>query len=253
MNGGSSGGRQSSGYQEGWGGSSKGDSRGPAGGSKGVSFISAAASIPGYSSMTPAEQLKARMRMLMDVADMQNAAAAAAADDADVGGSAGGAAWTRFVLDKHGALDEDKHAMQQLLDQQVGQAGFAGGDSADVEGEVRAAFIMGTGRAAARRASAKSAAEQAHEDAIFGRGAQPGGYGGRQQQQRDGQAQLAWERPQQAQGGPSSEGPGAAAGADRDGDNAAATAVGLAEGLVAVQQKGLSWRERALAKRQQQL
>jgi hypothetical protein len=201
--------------------------------------------------MTPAEQLKARMRLLMDVADQQHAAAAAAAaDDVELGGggSGGGAGWTRFVLDKHGALDEDKHAMQQLLDQQVGQAGFAGGDSADVDGEMGAAFIMGTGRAAARRASAKSAAEQAHEDAIFGRGGQPGGYGGSsgQQQQGDGQ-QLAWERPQQPQAQrPSNEGPAAVSEAH---GAAAAAAVGLAEGLMAVQQTGLSWRERALAKR----
>jgi hypothetical protein len=71
--------------------------------------------------MTPAEQLKARMRLLMDVADMQNAAAAAAAADEDPGGgaSAGGGGWTRYVLDKHGALDEDKQAMQKLLDEQV--------------------------------------------------------------------------------------------------------------------------------------
>jgi hypothetical protein len=200
--------------------------------------------------MTPAEQLKAHMRLLMDVADQQNAAAAAAADDADAGGSSGGGGgWTRFVLDKHGALDEDKHAMQQLLDQQVGQAGFAGGDSADVEGEVGAAFIMGTGRAAASRATAKSAAELAHEDAIFGRGGQPGGYGRIQQQQHDGQ-QWAWERPQEPQGQSYSKGPGAASG---DHTDAAAAAVGLAEGFMAVQQKGLSWRERALAKRQQQL
>jgi Spy/CpxP family protein refolding chaperone len=73
--------------------------------------------------MTPAEQLKARMRLLMDVADMQNAAAAAAAADEDPGGGAAGTGagggWTRYVLDKHGALDEDKQAMQKLLDEQV--------------------------------------------------------------------------------------------------------------------------------------
>lgn len=202
--------------------------------------------------MTPAEQLRARMRLLMARADKQNAAAAAAAADDD-SAAAGGTVWTRFVLDKHGALDEDKQAMQQLLDQQVGQAGFAGGNSADADTEVGAAFIMGTGRAVARKAAARSAAEQAHEDAIFGGGAAAAVVSGadrrpHQQQQQPSQQQQqqdvpVWER-QAQQGGPQEV-------AASDDSIDAAAALGLKEGLL-VQQKGLSWRERALAKRQQQ-
>lgn len=201
--------------------------------------MNAAASIPGYDSMTAAEQLKARMRLLMARADKQNAAAAAATAEGDgpggaAAGGGGSAAWTRFVLDRHGALDEDKQAMQQLLDEQVGQAGFAGCNSADAaDSEVGAAFIMGTGRTAARKAAARSAAEQAHEDAIFGGG---GAVALGSQQQQD---QPVWERQQEQQQ--------TAGGGSHD----AAAAFGIQEGLL--QSKGqLSWRERALAKRQQQ-
>jgi hypothetical protein len=196
--------------------------------------------------MTPAEQLKARMRLVLARADKQSSAAAAAAADNDAGAPAGAgdAGWTRFVLDKYGALDEEKQAMQQLMDEQVGQAGFAGGNSADADSEVGAAFIMGTGRAIARRAAARSAADQAHDDAIFGGGAAvAAGFGaGQQQQQRD---PPIWERPEQQgkQIDKLSVGPFTSA----DG----AAALGLGQGVL-VQQGGLSWRERALAKRQQQ-
>lgn len=184
--------------------------------------------------MTPAEQLKARMRLLLNRADQQNAAATSAAAADDVGGASGGGGWTRFVLDKFGTLDEDKQAMQQVLDVQVGQAGFGGGDSADVAAsEVvgTAAFIMGTGRAAARKAAARSAAEQAHEDAIFGGGVAGGSVGGHG-----------------VGGGLAASQQGGGGGVDAE----EASTLGLAEGLLVQQQKGASWRERALAKRQQQ-
>lgn len=202
-----------------------------------MSVVNAAASIPGYDSMTAAEQLKARMRLLMARADKQNAAAAAATaeDDGPGGAAAGGgsAAWTRFVLDRHGALDEDKQAMQQLLDEQVGQAGFAGGNSADAaDSEVGTAFIMGTGRTAARKAAARSAAEQAHEDAIFG----GGGAAALGSQQQD---QPVWERQEQQQQQQQAAG----------GGHDAAASLGIQQGSL---HSGLSWRERALAKRQQQ-
>jgi len=192
--------------------------------------------------MTPAEQLKARMRLVMARADQHNAVAAGNedADDAGAGGSGG---WTRFVLDRHGALDEDKQAMQQLLDEQVGQAGFAGGSTADIEGEASAAFIMGTGRAAARKAAAKNAAEQAHEDAIFGGGAYAAVKGSQQAQQQQQQQQQASLDHQELKAVLRN-------GADYKTDEGAS--LGLAEGLFAQQQKGMSWRERALAKRQQQ-
>jgi hypothetical protein len=192
------------------------------------------------------------MRLVMARADKQSSAAAAAAADDDAGASAGAgdAGWTRFVLDKYGALDEEKQAMQQLLDEQVGQAGFAGGNSADADSEVGAAFIMGTGRAIARKAAARSAADQAHEDAIFGGGAAvAAGSGGRQQPQQQQQQQQRdrpiWERQEQQQKQADKLGVAPVAEADD------AAVLGLSEGAL-VQQKGLSWRERAVAKRQQQ-
>jgi hypothetical protein len=191
--------------------------------------------------MTAAEQLKARMRLLMARADKQNAAAAAAtAEDGGAAGAAGGgsAAWTRFVLDKHGALDEDKQAMQQLLDEQVGQAGFAGGNSADAaDSEVGVAFIMGTGRAAARKAAVRSAAEQAHEDAIFGGHGRAAAAPGSQQLQD----RPVWERQEQQQEQEQQQ--------QQTAGNDAAAALGIQESLL---QPNLSWRERALAKHQQQ-
>lgn len=126
---------------------------------------------------------------------------------------------------------------------QVGQAGFAGGNSADAANDVGAAFIMGTGRTAARKAAARSAKEQAHEAAIFGGGAAAGA-DVRQQQQ------AVWDRPEPQQQQKQKDVDDVAGGEVEGGEHDAAAALGLNEGLL-VQQKGLSWRERALAKRQQ--
>jgi hypothetical protein len=174
--------------------------------------------------MSAAEKMKARMRLVMAKAEQQGAAADAAED----------AGWTRFVLDKHGALDEDKLARQQLMDAEVA-AGVAGSSAAvgqDVE-EAGAAFVMGTGRAAAQRAAKLRTAEEQHEDAIFGRpfGKSSGtGLGG---------------------GAAAVQTAPVAAPAAADGDGQLAASLGVADGLLSGQQ--LSWRERlALKKKQQQ-
>jgi hypothetical protein len=141
---------------------------------KGVQGLDPAALISGYEQMTAADKLKARMKLVMQHAEKNKPAAAA---------DPGGATWTRFVFDQHGELEEDKAARQALMDREVGQGGI-GGDAADTDGgvfgtlaaageggdhNIGAAFIMGTGRAAARRVTVARAKESAHEDAIFGR------------------------------------------------------------------------------------
>jgi hypothetical protein len=186
--------------------------------------------------MTPAEQMKARMRLLMERADKQGAAAAAAA--AAENGSGGGVTrgWTRYVLDKHAVLDEDKAAMQALLDDQVGQAGFGGGHADDASlaaGDSGAAFILGTGRAAARRAAARSAADAAHDDAIFGSAASQA----RQQQQHEQDELEGFDVADLHEGG---------------GGGGVAAIVAVPQRIV-LQQQAVSWRERALAKKQQPL
>jgi hypothetical protein len=188
--------------------------------------------------MSAAEKLKARMQLVMAKAEKQGAAAEAA-DDAGASppaGVRGEAAWTRFVFDKHGALDEDKLARQQLMDAEVaaGVAGSSAAVSADVE-EAGAAFVMGTGRAAARRAATLRTAEEQHDDAIFGRP-----YGGSSSTIVGG-------------GGGESEAAAAvplAAEAAGGGEQLAAS-LGVADGLLSGQQ--LSWRDRLALKKKKQL
>jgi hypothetical protein len=202
--------------------------------------LDAAAHIPGYAGMSAAEKMKARMRLVMAKAEQQGAAAKAA-DDAGVGagegtGVSGGAAWTWFVFDKHGALDENKLARQQLMDAEVAAAvaGSSAAVGADVE-DAGAAFVMGTGRAAARRAVTLRTAEEQHEDAIFGRP-----YGGSS-------STISIETA--AAAAATAVAPVAAEASG--GEEQLAAALGVADGLLSGQQ--LSWRERlALKKKQQQ-
>ncbi|KAF6251629.1 hypothetical protein COO60DRAFT_1644806 [Scenedesmus sp. NREL 46B-D3] len=145
---------------------------GGAGGKAGsVSVLDAAAHIPGYATMSAAERMKARMRLVMAKAEQQGTAAEAAEDGsagAGAGAVVGEGGWTRFVFDKHGALDEDKLARQRLMDAEVaaGVSGSSAAVGASVE-EAGAAFVMGTGRAAARRAATLITAQEQHEAAIF--------------------------------------------------------------------------------------
>jgi hypothetical protein len=148
------------------------------------------------------------------------------------------------VFDKHGALDEDKLARQQLMDAEVA-AGVAGSDAAvgaDVE-EAGAAFVMGTGRAAARRAATLRTAEEQHEDAIFGRP-----YGGSSSTISSGEAAAAaaW-----AAAGATAAAPVAEEAFGHGSGEQLEASLGVADGLLSGQQ--LSWRERlALKKKQQQ-
>ncbi|WIA32873.1 hypothetical protein OEZ86_006047 [Tetradesmus obliquus] len=189
------------------------------------------------------EKMKARMRLVMAKAEQQKAAADAAADtDAAAAAAAarGEAGWTRFVFDKHSALDEEKLARQQLMDAEVaaGIAGSSAAVGADVE-EAGAAFVMGTGRAAAQRAAKHRTAEQQHEDAIFGRpylGSEGSMFGGSGEVQAGGEAAASLP---------------AAAAVVADGDSQLAASLGVSGGVLSGQQ--LSWRERlALKKKQQQ-
>eukprot|EP00775_Hariotina_reticulata_P002793 gene2793-3086_t len=253
-------------------GSSSGNSR-----RKGVQGLDAAAHIPGYEQMTAAEKLKARMRLVMQHAGKQQQQ-----QGASVAEDAGGTAWTRFVFDEHGELDEDKAARQALMDREVGQGGIQY-DAADADGgvlgtlaaageggdhNVGAAFIMGTGRAAARRANVARAKESAHEDAIFGRpymGAEVMGLvaHGLNSKQAMPQGQedyatrgLGCQQP----GAAASPATGATAvaasaaatdnhtGADDSDTQQLADSLGVSQGLLVAQPAGKqSWRERALA------
>jgi len=94
-----------------------------------VQGLDPAAVIPGYEQMTAGEKLKARMRLVMSRAGKHPQHESSAADD---GGSG---AWTRFVFDKHGELEEDKAACQALMDREVGLGGIHG-DAADTNGGV---------------------------------------------------------------------------------------------------------------------
>jgi hypothetical protein len=194
--------------------------------------------------MSAAEKMKARMRLVMAKAEQQGAAADAA-EDADAAAAAaavrGESGWTRFVFDKHGALDEDKLARQQLMDAEVaaGVAGSSAAVGADVE-EAGAAFVMGTGRAAAQRAAKQRTAEEQHEDAIFGRP-----YGGSSSSSMFGGNGGAYGGSQAAAVVP------AAAAVPATDDSQLAASLVVADALVPGQQ--LSWRERlALKKKQQQ-
>lgn len=204
--------------------------------SKGVEVLDAAQLIPGYAAMSASEKLKARMRLVMAKAEQQGAAAEAAEDAGAGRGAAGrvlGTAadasaagkeqgWTRFVFDQHGMLDEDKQARQKLMDSEVA-GGYGGEDAdADVDG-AGVAFVMGTGRAAAKRATAQQAAEREHEDAIFGR---PFSGSGSSMHEHD----TTQQNPGEGDAG------------------TLAASLGVSDGLIAGQQQ-LSWRERAMAMR----
>lgn len=232
--------------------------------SKWVSALDAAALIPGYDHMAPAEKLKARMQLVMSKAEQQSAAAEAAAAGA-VGPSGVGKAadttssegWTRFVLDQHGELEEDKHARQHLLDSEVGQSAMGGfGNAADDTVDTDAAFIMGTGRVAAQRAGIAQAAEAAHDDAIFGRPYGTSSVDGSEPHHGQQHLQGLVDRSNDAARLPLHNGSAAlehGSVIDRDDEDDAkqlAASLGVSESLVVSQQKhGLSWRDKVLAMR----
>jgi hypothetical protein len=148
------------------------------------------AAIPGYSSMTGLERLKARTRLALQKADeVSAAAAAAAAADSDEGGVEGGGGggtgaagggggakrpWTRYVFDEHAELEEEQEERLKMMDETVGHGMIAGlGSMADRAEEEQ----LISKRTISRVDSQRAAKEAAHEAAIFG-GVVPGVTGG---------------------------------------------------------------------------